>query len=84
MDTYCKYIVTVIINNQERTEESTKHHFIAVFSMIVIAYLISFASKAIPELQKFIKRRQLYHIYLCLTQNQIVIDLEIELLKKLD
>ncbi|KAA6387610.1 MAG: hypothetical protein EZS28_016862, partial [Streblomastix strix] len=62
MDTYDKCIETVIINNQERTEESTKHHFIAIFSMIVIAYRIPFAGKAIPELQKFIKRREVHYV----------------------
>ncbi|KAA6384643.1 MAG: hypothetical protein EZS28_019831 [Streblomastix strix] len=62
MDTYDKYVGTIIINNQERTEESTKHHFIAVFSMIAIAYRISFAGKAILESQKFIKRREIHFV----------------------
>ncbi|KAA6381134.1 MAG: hypothetical protein EZS28_023338, partial [Streblomastix strix] len=62
MDEFKEYVPTIIVNDQERTQESTHHKFIAIFSMVVVVYRYPLTGKAIPELQKYIKRREVHFI----------------------
>ncbi|KAA6372173.1 MAG: hypothetical protein EZS28_032300, partial [Streblomastix strix] len=62
MDEFKEYVPRIIINGQEKTQESTHHKFIAIFSMVVVVYRYPLTDKAIPELQKYIKRREVHFI----------------------
>ncbi|KAA6353388.1 MAG: hypothetical protein EZS28_051085 [Streblomastix strix] len=62
MERYIQYLSALIIENQERTLDDTHTRFVAIFSMVTVVYRIPLAGKAIPALEKFIKRREVHYI----------------------
>ncbi|KAA6346791.1 MAG: hypothetical protein EZS28_052067, partial [Streblomastix strix] len=62
MERYIQYLSALIIENQERTLDDTHTRFVAIVSMVAVVYRIPLAGRAIPALEKFIKRREVHYI----------------------
>ncbi|KAA6362112.1 MAG: hypothetical protein EZS28_042361, partial [Streblomastix strix] len=62
MERYIQYLSALIIENQERTPDDTHTRFVAIVSMVAVVYRIPHAGRAIPALEKFIKRREVHYI----------------------
>ncbi|KAA6392145.1 MAG: hypothetical protein EZS28_012329, partial [Streblomastix strix] len=58
LENFIKFLPAKIIENQERTLEDTHTRFIAIVSMVVVAYRDRAGGAAPAELQKFIKRQE--------------------------
>ncbi|KAA6376393.1 MAG: hypothetical protein EZS28_028080 [Streblomastix strix] len=62
IENYQKYLLAKVIDNQDFTLESTKKRYIAIFSMVIAVYRLPPGGKACPELQKFVKRKEIHYV----------------------
>ncbi|KAA6366257.1 MAG: hypothetical protein EZS28_038216, partial [Streblomastix strix] len=58
LEEFIQFLPTKIIENQERTLEDTHTRFVAIVSMVVVAYRARAGGAAPADLQKFIKRQE--------------------------
>ncbi|KAA6360991.1 MAG: hypothetical protein EZS28_043482, partial [Streblomastix strix] len=58
LEEFIQFLPAKIIENQERTLEDTHTRFVAIVSMVVVAYRARAGGAAPADLQKFIKRQE--------------------------